>query len=91
MKPKREQRACVNEWNRNAEARARLRGQRMVTARLGPAAYARLSDLCAAHDCTIRDVIEGFLFGNLDVAHTRAMTEHGLSYEEAAAFLGKSK
>lgn len=91
MKPKREQRECVNAWNRDAERRARQRGQRMVTARLGPVAYARLSDLCAAHDCTIRDVIEGFLFGNLDVAHTRAMTEHGLSYEEAAAFLGKSK
>lgn len=86
MKPKREQRACINAWNRVAEQRARERGQHMVTARLGPVAYAKLQALCAANDCTVRDVIEGFLFGTIgqerdglsaqELAHYRSMS-HG--------------
>lgn len=65
MTAKRYQRRQINAWNRGSEARARASGQHMVTARLGSTAYDRLRDLCKKHDCTVRDVIEGFLFGTI--------------------------
>lgn len=65
MTAKRNQRRQINAWNRASEARARASGQHMVTARIGPAAYDRLRQLCEKHDCTVRDVIEGFLFGTI--------------------------
>lgn len=81
-KPKREQRACINEWNRSAERRARQRGQKMVTARLGPVAYEKLMALCAEHECSVRDVIEGFLFGN--IGRDEFARENRLSAAEVA-------
>lgn len=87
MKPKRERRKCINAWNRESERRARENGQHMVTVRMGPVAHARLMDLCHLHQCTVRDVIEGFLFGNLSTAVMQAATEHGMSMEEAVLFI----
>lgn len=65
MTAKRNQRRQINAWNRASEARARANGQHTVTARLGPTAYGRLRELCEKNDCTVRDVIEGFLFGTI--------------------------
>ena len=69
MTAKRYQRKHVNAWNRASEQRAREAGRHMVTARLGDAAYRRIRELCEANDCTVRDVIEGFLFGTIKPAH----------------------
>lgn len=89
MKPKRERKRAINAWNRGFERRAKERGQRIVTARLGPVAYAKLRSICDVHNCTVRDVIEGFLFGNLTIRHSQLVQEHGFSRQEAEVFLSE--
>jgi hypothetical protein len=69
MTAKRYQRRQINAWNRASEARARASGQHMVTSRLGQVAYDRLRDLCDKHECTVRDVLEGFLLGTIPPAN----------------------
>lgn len=70
MTPKREQNTAIREWNRGYEARCNEAGRRMVTARLSPSARRQLEALQAQHQCSVRDVIEGLLFGNIDPTRT---------------------
>jgi hypothetical protein len=69
MTAKRYQRRQENARKRRFEARARAAGQHIVTARVGKVAYDRLRDLCDKHECTVRDVLEGFLLGTIPPAN----------------------
>lgn len=80
MTAKRYQRRQINAWNRGSEARARASGQHMVTARLGATAYERLRELCEKHDCTVRDVIEGFLFGTIRTPNALGFSRQEVEY-----------
>lgn len=46
-------------------ARIRERGGKVLSIRVSAGALARLSELKAAHACTMQDVIEGLLLGNV--------------------------
>ncbi len=79
---------CRMDARRAWERSFRGRGSRLLTIRLSPAATRALETLQAEQVCCPRDAIEALLLHN--VRHdpvVLAMREHGLSREEAVAFV----
>lgn len=80
-RPARKQdRAKYREKDRAYEARRRERGDRMVTVRLGINARERIRSLCEQHACSVHDLIEGLLFGNVPAPNPFRLSPYELEF-----------